>query len=529
MNNCVTTPSGQACSSTSDWKSCKPWDITQQSRTNCIADAYIQETLSIAGAQVNVYIMLGIHEQTKLIDLIGNGQAISGGDAVNYPASNAFDKLSTEWHSRQSGDQLISSGYIGYDFGVLKIPNGRVQYGIPTSVYNEITTIKIKQSVNEHSRVTKARIERSNDGIVWYGVAVVNLPNNDALNDIHFKQSAPMRYWRLRPIDFVGGECNSWGIQALEMHEYLVTNTSNIQDKILLENRNRNYSDTPVTLKGYYELVQANTDLQRFGIEMAANYTIRVNFNSCVALMNRPIIIGDVIELPSETQYTTDLKPIKRYLEVTDVTWDSQSYTPGWMPTMLLITALPALASEETQDIFGDLFANVDNSGLFDNNDGNNTMYQDFSAVDQTIRNKALEDVPEKGSEGSNVIREFEQNEIDAAIQHKFPHISKYGLNRTGLYVEDAMPQNDAPFTEGTTFPTTYNDGDYHRLVYEGLAKDVPARLYRYSEPKARWIYLETDKRHEFNGQKKLLEEYMTNPSKIPARDVKNGLIILKK
>jgi hypothetical protein len=196
---------------------------------------------------------------------------------------------------------------------------------------------------------------------------------------------------------------------------------------------------------------------------------------------------------------------------------------------MLLITALPALASEETQDIFGDLYSNVDNSGLFDGYDGNNQKYQDFSTVDQTIKVKALDDVPERGSEGSNVIREFEQEELDIAQQHKFPHMAKYGFNRTGLYVEDAMPQNNAPFTEGTTFPASYIDGDYHRLVYEGLAKDVPARLYRYSEPKARWIYLETDRRQEYNNQKKVLEEYTTSPTKIPARDVKNGLTLINK
>ncbi|MGZ8924239.1 MAG: hypothetical protein ACXW2E_00015 [Nitrososphaeraceae archaeon] len=508
------------CPPTSNYNTCKPWDITTQLKTNCLADSYIQETISIAGAQVNVHKLLGVHEQTKLLDLTGNGNAISGGDADFFPASNAFNILTTEWKSKQSGSQLLQSGYIGYDFGVIKLPSGRQRYGIDTSIRYEITTIKIKQSNSPSSRVTKARVERSDNGTEWYGVAIILLPNNNDLNTIHFKNSAPNRYWRLRPITFVGEECDVWGIQALEMHEYTVTDLSNIQDKILLENRDRDYNNEPITLKGYYDLVQANTELQRFGIELQTSYTIKLNFNSCVALIGRPIVVGDIIELPSETQYTPELRPVKRYLEVTDVTWDPSSYTPGWMPLMLLITALPALASQETQDIFGNLASNIDSSGLFNNNDGNSLTYQDFSNVDQSIKAKALKDVPERGSEGSNTIREFEQETIDIAKENSIKHLSKFGFNRTGLYVEDAIPQNGTPYTEGTVFPESPNNGDYHRLIYEGLAKDVPARLYRYSTAKSRWIYLETDRRQEFNNQKVILEDYTTDINKIYSREI---------
>jgi hypothetical protein len=83
------------------------------------------------------------------------------------------------------------------------------------------------------------------------------------------------------------------------------------------------------------------------------------------------------------------------------------------------------------------------------------------------------------------------------------------------------MPQNDAPFTRGDTFPTKPSDGDYFRMEYVGMAADVPARLYRYSGTKARWLYLETDRRAEFNAQKATLEEYTTSPNKISARDIK--------
>lgn len=523
MANCTTTPSGQTCriSGGTNYATCKPWDLTQDQATNCLADSYNDESLAIAGAQVNVHKLLGIHEQTLLTDLTGQGNAISGGDAPNRPASNAFDKLRTEWQSRQVGNNIITSAYIGYDFGILRMPDGRNRYSVDTGVYHEITTIKIKQSDNPKSRATKVRVERSMNGSTWYGVAIVNLPNDNNLNTIYFKQSAPARYWRLRPLVVTGEECDIWGIQALELIEYALTDASNIQDKILLENRDRDYATSPITLKGYYEMVQANTQLKQFGIELEATYSIKVNFNNCVAALGRPLIIGDIIELPSERQYTPSLQAVKLYLEVTDVAWDSASYTPGWLPLMLLVTAVPAMASQETQNIFGDLAPNIDSSGLFTNNDGNNHLYQDFTNVDQAILVQSKEDVPEKGSEGSNTIREFEDSEIAAVLESHDINMGKYGFNRVGLYVEDAIPQNGAPYTEGPEMPSSPNDGDYHRLTYEGLSKDVPARLYRYSVTSHRWIYLETDRRAEYDKQSKLLTEYTTSQYATPARDIK--------
>lgn len=520
MANCNKTSLGQSCIEPSSYQACKPWDMANQPKTNCYADNLSQEALAIAGATINVHKLLGVHEQTKLLDLTGSGQPISGGDLLPYVATSAFSTERNEWRSRQGGDAVVTSAFIGYDFGVVKLPNGRQQYGIPAPIRKLITCIKIKQSSDPTYRVTRARVERSDDGKEWRGVAVITLPDNDSLNTIHFKQSVPSRYWRLRPLAFSGGECSGWGVQALEMHDYAITNQQNIQDMILLENRDRDYQTEPVTLKGYYDLQSAVTDLTKFGMGVLVSYQIKINFNACVAALGRPVVIGDIIELPSEVQYTPDLRPVKRYLEVTDVTWDAGSYTPGWMPTMLLVTAEPALASQETRDIFGDLAGSVDSSGLFNNDDGNATMYQDMSNVDQTIRADASTAVPEKGAEGSSLIREFSEEEI-ALTEKTFPTIKKMNFNRTGLFVEDAMPQNGEKYTEGPEFPQSPKNGEYHRMTYAGSAQDVPARLYRWSSAKNRWIYLETDRREQYNLQKNGLEEYTTSPTRIPARKIK--------
>jgi len=509
------------CPAPSDWSTCRPWELTTQSRTQCYIDSLTQEALNIAGADVNVYKLLGVHEQTKLVDLTGDGNPISGGDYALFPASNAFTVYSSEWRSAQIGQAVLSSAYIGYDFGIIKISTGRARYGIDTSIRQHITTIRIKQGNNAANRIVKARVERSDTGTEWYGVAVINLPNNDELNTIHFKHSVPSRFWRLRPLAFAGDTCDWWTVKALEMFDYMATAQNNIQDKVLMENRDRDYAKSFVKLKGYYDLVSVATELSKFGIEIpTSTYQIKVNFNSTVAKLGRPIVIGDIIELPSETQYTPDLRPVKRWLEVTDVSWDPGSYTPGWQPTLLLVTTQPAMATQETQDIFGDLAKQVDSSGLFNNDDGNNPVWQDYSTVDQTIHNEALTAVAERGREGSNVVRQFEQAELDTATSEGFPHLNKIGLNPTGLYVEDAIPANNAPYTQGPDFPLTPVNGDYHRLVYEGLAMDVPARLYRWSTAKGRWIYEETDRRAEFNDEKARLDEYLTSPAATSARKI---------
>lgn len=482
-----------------------------------------QEALAIAGAQVNVHKLLGVHEQTELIDLAKNGNPISGGDAPNYASQYAYQATRTEWRSKQTGEAaVLASAYIGYDFGIIKISSGRQRYGIDADIRHMITTIRIKQSANPEQRVTKARVERSQDGIHWFGVAIVNLPNDDVLNTIHFKHSVTNRYWRLRPLNFTGGECDSWGIQALEMHDYMATDIGNIQDKIFLENRDRDYDQDATQMKGFYQLLSPQTELTRFGIEIpSATYNIKVNFNATVAALGRPLVIGDIVELPSETQYTPDLRAIKRYLEITDVTWDADSYTPTWQPLMLMVTAQPALASQETQDIFGKLAKSIDSSGLFDQDEGNHPMWQDFTGVNEEIAQQALNGVPERGSEGSNTIREFTNQERDTAAKNGAPHINKFGLNPKGLFVEDAIPSNGAEYTEGTEYPANPKDGEYHRLTYEGLSKNVPARLYRWSNVKNRWVYLETDRRQKFNNEKALLDEYLTSTTKIGNEEIK--------
>jgi hypothetical protein len=506
-----------------------------QNNDACVQDSMITESINIAGADVYVYKLLGVHEQCKLVDATGHGQAISGGFAPVYPASNAFETYVSEWHSIQIGSGVTSSAFLGYDFGYIKtLDQTRRMYGIDTQINKHITAFAIKQSANQKNRVTQVRLEYSNDNCKWYGAGLATLPDDDKFNTILMKHSAPARYWRLRPTKFNGGTVDPcipgttpqtggtgttdyWGVQALQLyHNYETINVGNIQDKILLENRDRAYETDPVLMKGYYSIVEASTELSRFGIELPAlTYNLQISFTSCVAILGRPLVIGDIVRLPSETQYSSSLTPVYKWMEVTDVTWAANGYTPTWVPLLLKVTAQPAYASEETQDIFGDLAEQPvrGGDGLMNQGNGRNPNFQDFSDIATFIKTTALDNVPENGRETSGYIQEFSDEQKASAATQGMPlgALSKISLNKKGIYGEDAMPPNNAPFTEGPTLPPTQNAKDkaYHRMTYIGPSEGIPARLYRYSAAKNQWVYLETDWREIYNPRKPTLEEFI--------------------
>ncbi len=512
-SGCIKTLTGIKCPDTAPSDVCKPFQLSENS-DECIIEDYVEEALGIGGATLNVHKLLGVHEQGQLVDQTGNGTAISGGAQTNFPATDAFNTFVSAWRSLQKGPGVVASSYIGYDFGIIKLSNERTRYGEPKDEALDVSALRIKQLSNADNRVTKVRVERSQDGVKWYGVDIVSLPDCDKLVTVNFRRSVPSRFWRLRPTEFSGGDTDFWGVSALELFDFEQTQLSNVQDRLFLENRNRDYATTPTVIKGAYDLIDVTSELSRFGIQLPTQiFYLYISFAGCVRLLGRPLVIGDVVEMPSEQQFSSTLEPIKKYMEVTDVGWSTEGYTPGWKPTLLRVIVHPMLASQETQDIFGDMVGKVDSTGLFDIDDGDHPVYQDYSESSQTIEAEAVQEsgAPQRGRDTGNEIHQFTDEQVTTAVDAGIS-ITKIGLNPQGLYVEDALPPNGEDFTMGDTFPLTPTNEDYHRLTFSGLAEDVPDRLYRFSTAKGRWVFLEKDRRHEFDGQKKKLQEFITSP-----------------
>lgn len=510
---CVIGADGVSCPTDPD---CSPFSLTstELSSDSCLINSFISEALNIGSANINVFKLMGIYEQGTLLDLTGSGQAISSGDIPNYPASNAFDKFITEWRSAQIGAQVTSNAYIGYDFGPIRLANDRVRYGIDTLIKHDVASINLKQGCNSVNRVSQIRIERSNDGVKWFGAALLNVPDCDGMVQLNFARTVPSRWWRIRPLQFNGGPQDWWSVQALQLVDYEVTTVTNVQDRIFLENRDRQYNKSSVTIKGSYTPLSLQTFQSKFGMSQVfgstETYSIEINFSDVVALLGRTIVIGDIIQLPSETQYSPTLKPVLKYLEVTDIAWSTNGYTPNWIPTLQRILAEPVIASQETQDILGKLTQDVDASGLVDIDNGDNTKaYQDYSSISQTIHADSNTNVPERGEDYADVTK-LSPEVYEWAKQYKGLNMKKVDRNRT-VYGIDAVPPNGLPFTQGDTYPINPNNGDYHRLTYSFINNNIPPMLYRWSAAKGRWIYMETDLRFEFKNTKPVLQEFL-NP-----------------
>ena len=390
--------------------------------------------------------------------------------------------------------------------------------------------MKIRQGCRKENRATKARIERSNDGVKWFGVQVIDLPDCEGAARVNFKRSVPSRYWRMRPVAFNGGADDPWEIEALQLLDYEATAVDNVQDRIFMENRDRDYDENPVRIKGSYQPIDVQAFQSKFGfgsLFSGDEWIIEVSFSSVVSLLGRPFVIGDIIQLPAETQYTPSLKPIKRYLEISDVAWSTNSYTPNWVPTMQRLIARPVMASQETQDVLGKLTDDVDELGTVDVNDGqDNKKYQDFSAISQTIDADQNTQVPERGVDYADIAEvpsEFydwnEENSGTTEVAEKIDRIR-------GQFGFDAMPPNGEPYTEGDEFPQSPKDGDYHRLTYTSIRSGIPARLHRYSEFKGAWIFLEKDRRAQFKNTEAKLQEYLDpNTSTVTPPDDKDAYL----
>jgi hypothetical protein len=558
------------------------WSLTEG---DCVAaerqyqESLAAENLNISGAPLNVFKLLGIHEQGKLIDLTGNGHPLGSGSP-----ENAFDALAAEWVSAETGmDVLTSPAYLGYDFGTRKTSFGQEETlpGVPDSQH--ITSFRIQQGTDALTRALQVRVERSDGrlkvdpdkilftgtgngsfgsftpgrdsipGILtavatsptqfivsftssagtsvlgiatvgqrfntllgsftitagstafvagdmftaeveldWFRVDVVNLPNIPTPVLVRIKQSSASRYWRLVPTSFAGVTPNlPWVVQKLELFDYQQTRLDDIQDTLFMENRDRDYAQASIQLKVAYTPTDAASDLGKFGFQIADMYSFTTHFGTMIQKLGRPIVVGDVLELPAELQYDHNLRPVRKFLEVTDVSWAAEGYTPSWKPIIYRFQAQQLIPGQEHRDILGTVDTQkyvVDDGSFFE---GIQQIQTDTLTASEANQAEAQQKVPEKGTN----VREF----ADGTNRNNLP--GSYG--GVGPYVEDGLPPDGAAYTSGFKLPdvSAATDGEYFRLEYDPKLK-IAARLYKFSAIKNKWIYVETDRRSERSAHK---------------------------
>jgi hypothetical protein len=468
------------------------------------------ESLSIAGGPVNIFPLLGVHNQGSTLDMQSDGYPLSSGTPSGFNVQDAFNVNEQSWRSIQTGTDVIKSGFIGYDFGVKKAwtvtQNPKDRYFENGEIRKQISTIRIKQSSDRSMRVTQARIEASDDGNNWTRVDVINFPDTNSLVSVGVRSVAAYNKWRIIPVFFNGISNNQpWEVVELHFLESSQMSLDNIEDFILLENRDRAYCRSSTMIKCTYDLLDVQSELARFGITLPQTYIFTCSFADMVRIVGRPVIVGDIVELPGEIQFDANLRPVRKWLEITDTGWSTDGYTQNWRPNLFRFYAQPILPSVEHKDVLGApgkvTIESSDDDFILDKLLQNDQAYDSTEAFEQSYKDS----VPLTGQDPQN-------------IQSGKPLIGNGEYDGNDLYVEDALPPNGEDFTIGDKLPDAKDikDGHYHRQTYELVDPSLrpPDRLLRWSAEKGRWTIIEINTRFSPQSHKKTIAGMMSSGNK---------------
>ncbi len=473
------------------------------------------EALAIAAGPVNVFPLLGTYNQGSTIDQVGAGYPLSSGTASTYNIANAFNSNAEVWRSSQIGSNVVSTpAFIGYNFGTKKAwtpviattPQARERYQPAEPLRKKISTFNIKQSASANRRALQVRVEACDDGVSWKRIDVVSLPNDGNLNGVAIRPSpAAYAYWRFVPIFFTGVADNvEWEVVELQLLESTEISLSSIEDLLLLENRDRAYSRVSTLLKCTYDLLDVQTELARFGINIPQTYIFTVSFAAMVTALGRPVVVGDILEVPGEMQYDANLRPVRKWLEVTDTAWSTEGYAFNWKPQLFKFYGQPVLPSAEHRDILG-LPGTAQALATDAQVLGDDDLIQNILGFQATehVTQRVSDAVPQTGSD---------PQDIKSGTSLIGPRGTYDGND---LYVEDAIPPDGADYTVGDLLPepTDIEDGHYHRQTYTNVAANLrpPERLIRWFADIQRWKVIEVNQRRPYQAHKQTVAKILAS------------------
>jgi hypothetical protein len=299
------------------------------------------------------------------------------------------------------------------------------------------------------------------------------------------------------------------------LHKYIGTQTTDsngniiakdytqIQDLLLLENRDRKYDSSVYRLRGIYNVQNVDFNLSQFGL-FIDNDTLymTVHINDFIKYIGRKPMSGDVIELPhlrDEFAFNDFDVSLPRYYVIEDVGRASEGFSATWYPHLYRLKVKKIVDSQQYKDIFA-LPANADNPTGPTLQDILSTKTKDLQ-VNQGILDEADANAPLSGYEtrqfftlavdsltGKSVINQTaditnEDGSIDTITADAIaavPVRSGY----SGYLLGDGVPVNGATFGSGIQFPATaYQDDFYLRTDF------MPNRLFRFDG--TRWIKVE--------------------------------------
>jgi hypothetical protein len=259
-------------------------------------------------------------------------------------------------------------------------------------------------------------------------------------------------------------------------------------------------------LKCTYDLLDVQSELAKFGINLPQTYIFTTVFADMILKLDRPVVVGDIVELPGEIQFDPNLKPVRKWLEVTDCGWSTEGYTPNWRPNLFRFYAQPILPAIEHKDILG--VPGQVNEAQSDDTFLNSLMNEQAFKSTQAITQASADLVPQTGED---------PQDIQSGKALLLPDGSYDGKD---FYAQDAIPPSGAPYTVGDTLPAgnTIVDGHYHRQTYTLVAYSIrpPDRLLQWSASTGRWKVIEVDTRMLPQSHKQTIGKIMGSPTQMP-------------
>lgn len=275
----------------------------------------------------------------------------------------------------------------------------------------------------------------------------------------------------------------------------------NIQDLLLLENRDRKYDTSVYSMRGIYQVSDSDFDLTQFGLFLqTGTLFITFHINDMVATLGRRIMSGDVIELMHLTDYDAlnDVPmALKRFFVVGDCSRASEGFSPTWWPHLWRCKINPLVDSQEYKDILNKIVGTAPNQDSLRNVI---STYNKYTNINDAVVTQAEIELPSSGYDTSSiyVVPVDTENQalgdptgytvsgsmdasgsITADVQQYTPEEKVEGW-LTG----DGQAPNGLPVVSGIAFPVNPHLGDYClRVDY------MPNRLFRYDG--ARWVKVE--------------------------------------
>jgi hypothetical protein len=295
---------------------------------------------------------------------------------------------------------------------------------------------------------------------------------------------------------YLGTESPSDADATADQPQYNAVSTTNIQDLLFLENRDRKYEPDVYTMRGIYNVQDIDFDLSAFGMFLSNDTLfLTIHINSSVKTLGRKIISGDVIELPHlKDEYALNdySVALKRFYVVEDVNRAAEGFSPTWYPHLYRLKLKQIVDSQEFKEIL-DLPAEEDAPG-------GNTLRDLLSTYDKEmqINNAVVAQAEVDSAKSGYDTSHYFSLQLDANGNTEVQDTDSDGLpdemqtvdreGYKGYLLGDGIPTNGAPFGHGIQFPTNVELGDYF------LRTDfAPTRLFRYDG--TRWVKQEDNVR----------------------------------